>query len=78
MMYAINRELEYYDMPQIRQIVHNASAKNYTFESILMGVIDSNAFRRQGGAETRPNAAHPSKVASTDSNGGNATAIRGR
>ncbi len=30
MMYALNRELEYYDMPEVRQIVRDAAANNYT------------------------------------------------
>jgi hypothetical protein len=48
MMYALNREIEYFDMPQVRQIVKNAAAKNYTFASIVTGVVNSDAFRRQG------------------------------
>jgi hypothetical protein len=47
-MYALNREIEYYDMPQVRQIVHKAAASNYTFASIITGVVTSDAFRRQG------------------------------
>ena len=48
MMYALNRELEYYDMPEVRQIVHNAAGKNYTFASIVTGIVTSDAFLRQG------------------------------
>src|SRR5262249_49538284 len=48
MMYALNRELEYYDMPQVRQIVHGAAATNYTFGSLVRGVVNSDASRRQG------------------------------
>ncbi len=48
MMYALNREIEYYDMPQVRQIVRDAAAKNYTFAAIVTGVVNSNAFRQQG------------------------------
>ena len=48
MMYALNREIEYYDMPQIRQIVGAAAAKNYTFAAIVSGIVNSDAFRRQG------------------------------
>jgi hypothetical protein len=63
MMYALNREIEYYDMPQIRQIVSNAAANNYTFAAIVSGIVNSDAFRRQG-PET-----HPNKVASTEPSG---------
>jgi Protein of unknown function (DUF1592)/Protein of unknown function (DUF1588)/Protein of unknown function (DUF1585)/Protein of unknown function (DUF1587)/Protein of unknown function (DUF1595) len=48
MMYALNREIEYYDMPQVRQIVHAAAAHDYTFASIVTGIVNSDAFRRQG------------------------------
>jgi mono/diheme cytochrome c family protein len=57
MMYALNREIEYFDMPQVRQIVRNAAANDYTFASIVTGIVNSDAFRRQG-----PEEAHPKKV----------------
>ena len=57
MMYALNREIEYFDMPQVRQIVRDAAAKHYTFASIVTGIVNSDAFRRQG-----PEEAHPKKV----------------
>jgi hypothetical protein len=74
MMYALNRELEYFDMPQVRKIVHDAAAHNYTFASIATGIVNSDAFRRQG-PETRPKGREtpPTKVASTDSGGTDAT-----
>ncbi|HHX83481.1 MAG TPA: DUF1592 domain-containing protein, partial [Pseudomonadaceae bacterium] len=34
MMYALSREVEYFDMPQIRRIVKEAAAQNYTFASL--------------------------------------------
>ena len=67
MMYAVNRELEYYDMPEVRKIVADAAASNYSFAALVTGVVNSDAFRRQGtdaGAKTP--AAHPTKTASTD------------
>ncbi len=63
MMYALNRELEYYDMPQVRQIVRAAAANNYTFASLITGIVTSDAFRRQG-AEV-----HANKVASRAASG---------
>ena len=56
MMYALNREVEYYDMPQVRQIVRDAAASNYTFGSIITGVVNSDAFRRQGPEERKQSA----------------------
>jgi hypothetical protein len=69
MMYALNREVEYYDMPQIRQIVHDAAAHNYTFDDLVIGVVNSDAFRRQGADVPSKKAAPPTKVASTDTRG---------
>jgi hypothetical protein len=51
MMYALNREIEYYDMPQVRRIVHAAAEDDYTFASIVTGIVNSDAFRLQGPEE---------------------------
>lgn len=51
MMYALNREVEYFDMPQVREIVRNAADDNYTFASIVTGIVNSEAFRLQGPEE---------------------------
>ncbi|HEY1898795.1 MAG TPA: DUF1592 domain-containing protein [Steroidobacteraceae bacterium] len=64
MMYALNRELEYYDMPEVRQIVHAAAASNYTFAAIITGIVNSDAFRRQGFETPAKKVATPTKVAS--------------
>jgi mono/diheme cytochrome c family protein len=47
MMYALNRQLEYIDMPQIRAIVRAAAKDNYKFSSIVLGIVSSDAFRKQ-------------------------------
>jgi cytochrome c553 len=51
MMYALNREIEYFDMPEIRRIVSAAAAGGYKFNDLIMGVVRSDAFRRQGAEE---------------------------
>jgi hypothetical protein len=72
MMYALNREIEYFDMPQVRQIVRSAATSNYTLGSIVAGIVTSDAFRRQG-----PEAqAHPTKTASTATSGTDASKQR--
>jgi hypothetical protein len=48
MMYAVNRRLEYFDMPQVRAIVREAAKDNYTVSSLLLGIVQSDAFRGQG------------------------------
>ena len=47
MMYAINRKLEYFDMPQVRGIVRTAAKDNYRLSSIVLGIVNSEAFRKQ-------------------------------
>jgi mono/diheme cytochrome c family protein len=48
MMYAVNRPLEYFDMPQVRQVVRNAKKDDYTLNSLVLGIVNSDAFRKQG------------------------------
>jgi Protein of unknown function (DUF1592)/Protein of unknown function (DUF1588)/Protein of unknown function (DUF1585)/Protein of unknown function (DUF1587)/Protein of unknown function (DUF1595) len=74
MMYALNRELEYYDMPEVRQIVRTAAANNYKFADLITGVVDSDAFRRQGPEAPPKGGKTPAtKVASTITSGSNPT-----
>jgi mono/diheme cytochrome c family protein len=47
MMYALGRELEYHDMPQVRAIVRAAAEEDYRFSSIVAGIVASDAFRMQ-------------------------------
>jgi hypothetical protein len=53
MMYAVGRELEHFDMPQVRAVVQAAAADDYRFSAIVLGVVRSDAFRRQGVAHDR-------------------------
>ncbi len=50
MMYAVNRQLEYFDMPQVRAVVRGAAKDNYKFSSIVLGIVNTDAFRKQGPA----------------------------
>jgi len=50
MMYAVNRQLEYFDMPQVRAVVRGAAKDNYKFSSIVLGIVNTPAFRKQGPA----------------------------
>jgi hypothetical protein len=53
MMYAINRQLESFDMPQVRSIVRTAAKDNYTLSALVLGIVNSDAFRTQA-AEAAP------------------------
>jgi mono/diheme cytochrome c family protein len=47
MMYAVNRQLEYFDMPQVRAIVRGAEKDNYKLSAIVLGIVNSDSFRKQ-------------------------------
>ena len=47
MMYALGREIDPQDMPQVRAIVRAAAKDNYRFSSLVKGIVSSNAFRMQ-------------------------------
>jgi hypothetical protein len=51
LMYAINRKLEHFDMPQVRAIVRAAEKEKYTLSSIVLGIVNSDAFRKQAADE---------------------------
>ena len=51
MMYALGRELEYHDMPQVRAIVRAAAAEDYRFSTIVTGIVSSDSFRMQAQGE---------------------------
>jgi hypothetical protein len=54
MTYAVGRPVEFRDMPAVRRIVRSAAANNYRFESIVLGVVNSDAFRRRDSAAPLP------------------------
>jgi uncharacterized protein DUF1592/uncharacterized protein DUF1588/uncharacterized protein DUF1585/uncharacterized protein DUF1587/uncharacterized protein DUF1595 len=65
LMYAIGREIEYYDMPEVRAIVRDAAKHDYRLSAIVAGIVQSDAFRMQGPA--RASSAATPVVAQTDS-----------
>jgi hypothetical protein len=57
MMYAVGRELQYFDMPQVRAVVRGAAKDRFTLASIVQGIVRSDAFLKQGAADSRQSAA---------------------
>ena len=55
MMYALGRELEYFDMPQVRAVVRQAAEDDYRLSAIVSGIVTSEAFRMQA----RPDGIEP-------------------
>jgi hypothetical protein len=45
LMYAIGRNVQYYDAPAIRTIVRAARGEDYSFASIVMGIVQSVPFQ---------------------------------
>ena len=45
LIYGLGRGTDYYDMPLIRSIVHEAEPSNYRFSSLILGVVKSDAFQ---------------------------------
>jgi hypothetical protein len=51
MTYALGRGVEYYDMPAIRAIVHDAARNDYRFSSLVMGIVKSTPFQMRRAQE---------------------------
>jgi hypothetical protein len=45
LMYALGRNLQYYDQPAVRAIVRQSAAANYTLASLVAGVVQSAQFQ---------------------------------
>ncbi|MDD9957632.1 MAG: DUF1592 domain-containing protein [Gammaproteobacteria bacterium] len=45
MTYALGRRVEYYDQPIVRQIVRDAADNDYSWSAIVMGIVNSPAFK---------------------------------
>ncbi len=51
MTYALGRGVEYYDMPAIRAVVHDAARNDYRFSSLVMGIVKSTPFQMRRSQE---------------------------
>ena len=45
LMYALGRNLQYYDVPAVRRIVRDAAANRYTFSALVSGIVTSTPFQ---------------------------------
>jgi hypothetical protein len=45
LMYALGRNIQYYDEPALRSIVRQAGRNNYTFASLVAGIVKSTPFQ---------------------------------
>jgi hypothetical protein len=47
MMYALGRNVQYYDAPAVRAVVRAAADENYDFESLVLGIVESVPFQNR-------------------------------
>jgi hypothetical protein len=47
MMYALGRNVQYYDAPAIRAVVREAAEQNYAFSAIVTGIVASVPFQNR-------------------------------
>ena len=47
LMYALGRNVQYFDRPAVRKIVRAAAVDNYTFAALVRGVVESVPFRHR-------------------------------
>jgi hypothetical protein len=45
LMYALGRNVQYFDEPAVRAIVKAGAASHYTFDSLVLGVVKSAPFQ---------------------------------
>jgi len=43
--YALGRSVEYYDKPTVREITRRAASEDYTWLSLITGIIESTPFQ---------------------------------
>ena len=49
MMYALGRNVQYYDAPAVRAVVRAAAERNYEFSAIVEGIVASVPFQMRAG-----------------------------
>ena len=50
--FALGRSIDYNDMPAVRSLVRQASKDDYRFESVVLGIVSSDAFRKRESPST--------------------------
>ena len=53
MIYALGRGLEPTDEGTVKEIVKNLSTNDYRFSSMIMGIVESQAFQRRRGEKVQ-------------------------
>jgi hypothetical protein len=45
LIYALGRPVQYFDMPLLRKLVHDAAQQDYKFSALVLGIVNSTAFQ---------------------------------
>jgi hypothetical protein len=53
LMYAVGRNLQYYDAPAVREIVRGSAREKYTMASLVLGIVKSAPFQMREAQPTR-------------------------
>ena len=54
LMYATGRNVQSYDAPALRAMVRQAASENYTFESLILAVVNSVPFQMREAHRRQP------------------------
>jgi hypothetical protein len=54
MMYALGRNVQYYDAPAVRAVVRSAAERNFEFSAIVEGIVASVPFQMRAGSTAAP------------------------
>ncbi|HEY1757300.1 MAG TPA: DUF1592 domain-containing protein [Bryobacteraceae bacterium] len=63
MIYGVGRGTEYFDMPEIRAIVHDTEKNGYKFSTLVLGVVKSEQFQMNQKLMTGTTPANPQRAA---------------
>jgi hypothetical protein len=63
MIYGLGRGTEYFDMPEVRSIVHDAEKNGYKFSTLVLGVVRSEQFQMNQKLMTGAAQANPQRAA---------------
>jgi mono/diheme cytochrome c family protein len=56
--YALGRGTQYFDMPAVRGIVHEARDNDYRFSALVLGIVESTPFQMRTKAAPAPEGSH--------------------
>jgi len=49
--YALGRGVEYYDMPVVRAVIRDARSSDYSWSSLILGIVKSGPFQMQSASD---------------------------